>query len=505
MQEGEFMIQRTSRRTFLKVSAVTGAGFLVASGNSVRPARASALESVAVASIGVGGKGSSDMMNAATYGRVVALCDVDKRTLEGAASNFKDAKSFPDFRDLFAEMGDKIDACTISTPDHMHTAPTAMAIKAKKHCYTQKPLTRTIYEARYLGDLARDNGVCTQMGNQGSSFDSMRNIVSQVKAGLIGDIKEVHIWTNRPVWPQGPNRNETLEKFAAKIRKEDPDIAEDEIEEKKKQLTRDLSNLDWELWLGVAPHRDYWPGIYHSFSWRGWWDFGSGSLGDMACHTANMPYGACELKNPTRVIAESSGHDYNSFPAMSKIWFDFPATDWRSAVAVIWYDSKVRPSAELLEKYGIGSGSIPNTPSGSLIVGEKGVIYSPDDYAQSYFVLGEGGKAIAELPGIEYRSAPSDEKSINNFDLRNQFEWFTAIWENKPELCWSNFPNHAGPLSETILLGNLAVWTAAQEGVRGEPIEWDAKNLKVKNIAELKTPGVELLVHPKYRDGYEQI
>ncbi|MDO5581493.1 MAG: Gfo/Idh/MocA family oxidoreductase [Planctomycetia bacterium] len=498
------MVKRTSRRNFIKTSTVAGAGFMALAGSTARIARASALQSIAVASVGVGGKGAGDLKNASYYGKIVALCDVDSKTLNGAGNSFPDAKKFTDFREMFAAMGDKFDACTISTPDHMHTVITAMAMKAKKHCYTQKPLTRTIYEARYLGELAKKTGVCTQMGNQGSSFDTMRNVVAQVKKGVIGEIKEVHVWTNRPVWPQGPNRDLSLAKFSAKIKKDDPDIADDEIAEKKKQIDTALKTLNWDLWLGVAPQRDYWPGIYHPFSWRGWWDFGTGSLGDMACHTVNMPYGACDLKFPTSVVAESSGHDFNSFPAVSKIWFEFPANDWRGAIPFTWYDSKVLPPAEIFDKYGIGKNGVKMTNSGSIIIGEKGVVYSPDDYAAKYHILAEGGKAIPEIEGVEFRAAPKDERS-GSFDTRNQLEWFTAIWENKPELCWSNFPNHAGPLTETILLGNLAVWAAPQAGVKGEKIEWDAVNLKVTNLDKLKTPGVAELVHPKYKEGYEQI
>ncbi|MDO4588111.1 MAG: Gfo/Idh/MocA family oxidoreductase [Planctomycetia bacterium] len=494
------MVNRTSRRDFLKMSAVAGAGFLVAAGNSPKMARASALQGLAVAGIGVGGKGASDIKDASCYMNVVALCDVDKNTLAGQASNFKGAKTFVDFREMFAEMVDKFDACTISSPDHMHTVQTAMAIKAGKHVYTQKPLTRTIGEARYLGNLAKKYGICSQMGNQGSSFDSMRNVVAQVKAGVLGGIKEVHIWTNRPIWPQGPNRDMTLEKFSKQIQEEDPDIAEDEIAEKKKQVEEALKNLEWDLWLGTAPYREYWPSLYHSFSWRGWWDFGTGSLGDMACHTANMPFGACDLKFPTSVVAESSGHDFNSFPAKTKIWFEFPANDWRDAIPCIWYDSSTRPDPALFEKYGIAE----PTSSGSIVIGEKGVVYSPDDYAANYEIKAEGGAAIEEIKGVEFRAAPTDDKS-GNFDTRNKLEWVTAINEGKPELCWSNFPNHAGPLTETILLGNLAVWAAPKEGVMGEKVEWDAKNLKVTNLADLKTPGVAELVNPKYRDGYENI
>ena len=488
---------RTTRRDFLKTATVAGAGFMVGAGNAHKIARASALQSIAVACFGVGGKGGGDVGNAAAYGKIVAICDVDKNTLDGQGTNYPDAKKYADFRDVFAEMGDKFDAMTCSTTDHMHTAISAMGLKAKKHCYTQKPLTRTIGEARYLGNLARENGVCTQMGNQGSSLDSVRRGAAQVRAGVLGELKEVHVWTNRPVWPQGPNRDMTLEKFSKQIREEDPDIAEDEIAEKEEQIKKALETLDWKLWLGTAPYREYWPGVYHSFSWRGWWDFGSGSLGDMACHTANLPYAACELKNPTSVVAESSGHDYNSFPASSRIWYEFPANDWRGPLPYTWYDSKQTPPKELLAKYGIEP-----TSSGALIVGEKGVLFSPNDYGGDYYLKAEGGAELPELPGVEFRAAPEYN---GDFDRRNQLEWFTAMWEGKPELCWSSFSDRGGPLTETILLGNLAVWAAAEPGKRGEKIEWDAEKLLVKNIDSLKTPGVAELVRPKYQPGYDNI
>ena len=494
---------KTSRRDFLKVSTIAGAGFMVGAGNTVKLARASALQGVAVAGIGVGGKGASDIQQAGIYGNVVALCDIDKGTLEGQAKNFKQPKCYTDYRDLYAEMMDKIDAVVVSTPDHTHTCITAQALKAGKHAYTQKPLTRTIGEARYLGYLAKKNGVCTQMGNQGSTLDSMRNCVAQIKAGVIGEIKAVHIWTNRPIWAQGPNRDMTMEKFAAQMKKDfadDPELAEEEIAAKQKQIADALKNIDWDSWIGPAPKREFWPGIYHSFQWRGWWDFGSGSLGDMACHTANMPYGACDLKFPTEVVAESSGHDFNSFPALSKIWFQFPANEWRDAVEVSWFDAKTRPEASIFEKYGITK----PTDSGSIVIGTKGCAYSPDDYARNYEFRAEGGAKLEEIKGVEWRKAPTDEHS-GNFDTRNKLEWYTAIQENKPELCWSNFPEFAGPLTETILLGNLAVWAAPEAGKRGETIKWDAKKLEVTNLAELKTPGVAKLVRPEYENGYEKI
>ena len=496
------MSLQTSRRDFLKASTIAGVGFMVGAGNSVQIARASALQGIALAGIGIGGKGSSDIDQAALYGKVVALCDTDRNTLAGKAKTYPDAKTYTDYRELYAEMMDKIDAVTVSTPDHMHTIITAEALKAGKHAYTQKPLTRTIGEARYLGYLAKKYGVCTQMGNQGSSLDAMRRCVAQVQAGVIGEIKKVHIWTNRPVWAQGPNRDMTMDKFIAQTKKEEDDaeLIEDLINEKKDQVAAALKKIDWESWIGTAPKREFWPGIYHDFQWRGWWDFGSGSLGDMACHTANMPYGAAELKFPTEVVAESSGHDFNSFPASSKIWFQFPATEHRDALEVTWFDAKTKPDAALFEEYGIQN----PTDSGSIIVGTKGVAYSPDDYANSYQLLAKGGDKLAEIEGVEWRKAPEDEHS-GNFDTRNKLEWVTAIHENKPELCWSNFPDFAGPLTETILLGNLAVWAAPKAGERGETIKWDAKKLEVTNLAELKTPGVAELVRPEYQNGYEKI
>ncbi len=492
----------TSRRSFLKTSTIAGAGFLCAAGSTPKAARASALEGLAFACIGVGGKGSVDSSDVRLYGNVVALCDTDRGTLEGQAKNFASTnpKLYTDYRELYDEMMDKIDAVTVSTPDHMHSIITATAIKAGKHAYTQKPLTRTIGEARYLGYLARKHGVCTQMGTQGSSSDGMRRCVSQIKAGVIGEILEVYVWTNRPVWAQGPDRDMTIEKYAAQIREEEPDEAEALIEEKKAQIKAAKERLDWDSWIGVAPKREFWPGIYHGFQWRGWWDFGSGSLGDMACHTANMPFAACDLRNPTEVVAESSGHDFNSFPAATKIWFQFPATDNRGSIQLTWLDAKVFPSAKLFEKYGIEN----PTFSGAMIIGSKGCAYSADDYADNYAFLAEGGEIIKEIDGVEWRKAPVDEHS-GSMDPRNKLEWVTAIRENKPELCWSNFPDHAGPLTETVLLGNLAVWTASESGKRGETIKWDAKKLEVTNLAELKTPGVAELIRPEYLNGYEKV
>ena len=487
---------QTSRRDFIKASAVAGAGFLVASGNFRRQARASALEGVAVGGIGVGGKGSGDITQAGYYGNVVAICDVDSKTLESKKKEFSSAKTFVDYRDLFAEMGDKIDAVTVSPPDHMHAIISATAMKLGKHVYAQKPLTRTIYEARWLGELAKKTGVCTQMGNQGSVEDSLRKTAAQYRAGIVGEVKEVHVWTNRPIWPQGKNRTMTMEKFVAQVKKEESDeeVQNDLIEEKKKQIAEALKQVDWKAWIGVAPMREFWPADYHSFRWRGWWDFGTGALGDMACHNVNMIFKGVDLRNPTSVVATSSGHDFDSFPASSTTTFEFPANDWRGPIKFVWYDSKQTPSAELTSKYGFDKVS---DGGGCFVIGSKGA-----GLDNTFHDL--EGKPLDRIPEdqTEFVIAPIDSENRGG-DARHKFEWFNAIWEGKPELCWSNFPNHAGPLTETILLGNLAIW-AAPDG-QGEKVEWDAKNLKVTNLDQLKTPGVADLVKPVYQNGYDPI
>ena len=498
-----------SRRKFLKTvaiaSTIAGTGYLVSFGNNVSRARANALEDVAVAGIGVGGKGAADIIHAGKFGRVIALCDVNRTTLSGTAGKFPGAKTFEDFRDLFADMEDKFDACVISTPDHMHSVITAMALKAGKHCYTQKPLTRTIGEARYLGNLARGKGVCTQMGNQGSVCDQLRKNAAQLRTGVIGEILEVHARTDRPIWAQGPNRAMTMEKFVAQLKADNPDdeeIIADEIAAKKKQIEESAKLFDWNLWLGVAPWREPWPGLYAE-QWRGWWAYGSGAIGDMACHNVNMVFKGTDLRNPTSVQAISSGHDFDSFPAKSICKFEFPANDWRGPIQFTWWDSNQAPDPALIEKYNFPQIDWTNS---SLVIGDKGAMLCGGQGDTIPLFRDANGKEIEAIPEDQTDCvlAPICDEAADN-DTRNKYEWFTAIWEGKPERCWSNFPNHGGPFTETMLLGNLAVWAAPEANKWGEKIEWDAKNLLVTNLADLKTPGVADLVRPVYRDGYEQI
>lgn len=424
------------RRNFLQATAATSLGVWVG-GLPAAAQDKSANGAIRFACIGVNGKGRGDTADAARHATVVALCDVDASFLDTAAKLYPKAKRYQDFRKMFDEIGKDIDAVTVSTPDHTHAAAAAMAMRLGKHCFTQKPLTRTIWEARRLGEIARESKVATQMGNQGTAAGGLRKAAALVRAGVLGTVKEVHVWTNRPVWPQGIERPAT-----------EPVPA----------------TLAWDAWLGPSAERPYGKG-YHRFHWRGFWDFGSGALGDMACHTMNMPYMALDLRDPISVEAECSGHNKDSFPKWSIIRYEFAAREGRPALRLTWYDGGKLPPADLLD------GQKPSA-SGSLLVGEKGKLYSPGDNGGSYKLLGTTSE-----PKVDYPNSPG------HFE-----EFIRAIRGGPPAM--SNFPDYAGPLTETVLLGNLAVWA-------GKKIAWDAKAMRATNA-----PEVEPLIRPTYRKGW---
>ncbi len=436
------MARKRSRRQFLKTTAATGIGFWVAGGVQIARSQ-SPNEQIGMAAVGIGGKGSSDSNDAAHRGRMVAICDVDTQRLSGAANKFKGAKPYTDFRRMLDEMEKSIDAVTVSTPDHTHAPAALMAMRMGKHCFCQKPMTHAIYEARLMGQVARQKKLATQMGNQGTANGGLRKAAALLRKGILGAVSEVHVWTNRPIWPQGGDRPEP----------KDPP-----------------PHLEWDLWLGPAPERPYGDG-YHPFSWRGWWDFGTGALGDMACHTVNMPYMGLDLKDPVSVQAESSGHNRDSYPKWSIITYEFPANDWRGPLKMIWYDGGKKPSADLLD------GEQPSG-SGALVIGQKGKLYSPGDYGGSYKLLGGAQEVEVEVTG-----------SPGHFQ-----EWVDAMRGGPPAV--SNFPDYASSLTEIVLLGNLAVWVANDPGM-GQKVEWDAKQMRAKNVS-----GLETIVKPVYRAGY---
>ncbi len=448
------MSRRTNRRQFIQQTSLAGIGFWVAGGVTLGAAKA-ANEKLNIAGIGIGGKGDSDINQAGNHGNVVAICDIDDNTLNKKAARFPKAKKYNDFRKMFDEMGKSIDAVTVSTPDHTHAAASMMAIKMGKHVYCQKPLTHTVREARELRLAARKYKVCTQMGNQGSAENGLREAVEVIQAGGIGPVTEVHVWTNRPIWPQAPKLT------------------------KRPDSKPVPPNVHWDEWLGPAPERPYAPG-YHPFAWRGFWDFGTGALGDMACHTANMAFRALKLGYPTSIVAENGEINPETYPGWATITFQFPARGDMPACKLIWHEGhrdgqKNLPPKELLHG--------ENPPgSGSLLVGSKGVLYSPDDYGARYFLL----------PKKNFEGFKKPEKRLprnGKGDDGMKAEWVRAIMENKPEIAYSNF-DFAGLLTETILLGNVAMRA-------GKKLEWDGENMKFTNA-----PDAEKFLHFEYRKGW---
>lgn len=444
------MPKQQHRRKFLQTSAAAGAGYWALGGLATGQPKGRN-EQIQIACIGVGGKGDSDTTNASRFGKIAAMCDIDKQTLEGKESVMKSGNTFADYRELFDTMGDKIDAVVISTPDHMHAVIAAAAMKMGKHVYCQKPLTRTIWEARRLGEIAKENDVVTQMGNQFTAYNKMREAAYQIREGNLGTVSEVHVWTNRPVWPQGGDRPEP---------KPVPE------------------NVDWDLWLGVAPKRPYAPGAYHRFAWRGWWDFGTGALGDMACHTCNLPFMGLNMRDPVSVEAETSGHNQDSYPEWSTIKFEFPELDGRAPFTMYWYDGGKKPASEMFADVTVKNedGSPAPSGSGALIIGDKAKMYAAGDYAQAGIeILG------ADPMKVDYPRSRGHER-----------EFYDGI-RDRSKTPVSNIPDYGGPLTETILLGNLSVW-------KGDRVEWDAKNMVPLNDESLMK-----VVKPEYENGYELI
>ena len=465
------MSKKSNRRDFVKSTAALGAGAWVLGGTTLKPS-VSSIDEIRFACVGVGGKGASDSTAAGAHGKVVAMCDIDDEILAKKKGEFSDAKTYNDYRKMFEEMGDGIDAVTVSTPDHTHAVIALMAMRMGKAVYCQKPLTHSIEESRLMGDVARSSGVVTQMGNQGTALNNLRESAALIRKGIVGDVKEVHVWTNRPVWPQSKGLK----------------VAEPATP----------GSVHWDEWIGPANKRPYSPEI-HPFKWRGFWDFGTGALGDMACHTLNMSYMALDLKFPTSVDATSSGHDGNCYPASSKIVFEFPELDGRPALKMVWYDGGEKPSEELmgdLPKKDNGNGKKRHYTSAALVVGEKGKYYSPGDYGgdardTGLIVDGEFTRQRTITKPSDEASAPFSEfKNIEYTKSPGHFEEFAEAIKGKGKTV-SEFVEYAGPLSETILLGNLAVWS-------GKKVDWNAKEM----IAADADEATKKMVRHEYHNGY---
>jgi predicted dehydrogenase len=411
-----------------------------------------------VACIGVGGKGDSDSSDAASCGgNIVAICDADANQLAAKAKQFAEKfpqlKQYRDYRKMLEEMGKEIDAVTVSTPDHNHGVASLRAMKMGKHCFCQKPLVQTVYEARQMREVAKKKKLATQMGNQGSAGSGLRRAVEVIQAGVIGNPLEIHVWTNRPIWPQGLDRP----------------TGEDPVP----------SNLDWDVWLGPAANRPYKKEVYEPFKWRGWYDFGTGALGDMACHTVNMPFRACKLGYPNVVELEAASQMYpETFPKTARIRFEFPKREGLPPLKFWWYDGNpddplkpYRPQGETVREIIATYDKMPG--SGALIVGEKGKLFSPDDYGTQFFVSLSGKNEY--VAGDQVEACKAVPQTIPRSPGHMQ-EWFRMMKEGVP--AYSNF-DIAAYLTEIILLGCVALRVGL-----GQRMEWNGPKMRSPNIRE---------------------
>lgn len=465
-----------SRRGFTKTIAGgigAGAGFYFF------PALANKrLEKPTLAGIGAGGKGRTDIEQCAAAGfEVVSLVDVVDakrlKNLEGrlkkiaqSQSGYPDAVFYTDYREMLAEMGDKVDAVTVSTPDHHHFHASVMAMQMGKHVYCQKPLTHGIWEARKMAEIAASTGIKTQMGNQAHANDHMRRCIEWIRAGVIGKVKEIHAWTNRPIWPQG---------FQSP-----PD----------KQPVPD--GIDWQQWVGPAPWVDYSP-LIAPFAWRGWWNYGTGALGDMACHIMDLGYWSMQAKSPRSVRAEQNGATDFSPPINSIITWDFGPTPHSTddGFKFKWYDGYVDAVFDR-ENWKLKKNSNEyNHPGrdvldgqdfqkfGSVIIGTEGKLFFNRGKANWQF-----------LPVKDSSELEKVEQSIPRAPQQNNYkEWLAAI-EGKINQSESNF-GLAGPMTETILLGVLA------QANPDETLRWDADKMEV-----IDRPDLKKLIRRDYREGW---
>ena len=480
-------MSKKSRRNFIKKSSVIGAGIFIVPRNVLGgQGYTSPSDQLNLAAIGSGGKGTSDIMNASVNGRerVVALCDVDfsgsaKRSIE----NFPKAKLFSDYRKMLEEVKE-IDAVTISTPDHVHAPAAVFAMNRKKHVYVQKPITHNIREARVLTELARKQKVVTQMGNQGGSNPLLNMVQKWVDSGKVGKISEVKVWTNRPVWPQG-------------IKMPDPDVS---LKPK---------SLNWDLWLGPASEKPYTPNL-HPFNWRGWWDYGTGALGDVGCHLIDIPFRTLGLKYPKdaecsvgSVYTRMWSADYHpeGCPPSSLITLNFDATKKNNTpMTMTWMDGGIRPPHPEIIPPNADIGG-PGSLNGVLMIGDKGIISTN---------INDSSPLTPKLYlyNGETEFGPETEK-MDEPEYGHQRKWVDACkagFNSKEHKELTSSFDYAGPMTETVLMGNLAIrsYMLRKENNKGsleffarKKLLWDGEGMKITNLDEANQ-----FVSRNYRDGW---
>jgi len=445
---------KISRRDFMGAAAAVAAFTIVPRHVLGGPGRNPPSEKLNIAAIGAGGRAEGDIAGCNSE-NIVALCDVDWDKAAETFKKYPKAKKWRDFRKMLEQQKD-IDAVIVATPDHTHAVAAMMAIKMGKHVYCEKPMTRTVWEARRLTEAAREAKVATQMGNQGHSGDGVRLICEWIWDGAIGDVREVHAWTNRPIWPQGIARPT-----------ETPPVPE---------------TLDWDLWLGPAPWRPYHP-AYMPFAWRGWWDFGCGALGDMACHVIDPVFWALKLRYPVSVEACSTNDNKRlvsdeirneTAPIASIVRYEFPPREGMPAVKLHWYDGGMKPPRpDALEP----GRDLNQANSNVLFIGDKGVLRCGE--------YGDSPRLIPESSMKEYERPP---KTLPRVEGGHHKNWIDACKGGEPAC--SNF-DYAGPLTETVVMGNLAIRRP------GMKLLWDGENMRVTNDDKANE-----YVKPAYREGW---
>ncbi len=430
------MIKRFSRRDVLKTTALIGAGYWL--GSSTAPVHAAAAnEKLNVALVGIGGQGRSNL-NGVSGENIVALCDVDDQRAGNAYARFPRAKKFADFRKMFDEMDKQIDAVVVSTPDHTHFHPSMMALARGKHLYCEKPMAHSVWEVRQMTRLAAEKKVATQLGVQRHTLKPLREAVQIIWSGAIGDVTEVHSWI-------GGDRG------MPPVPSDTPDVP---------------SHLSWDLWLGPAAQRPYHP-TYCPYGWRFWWDFGTGETGNWGCHILDIPFWALDLKYPTRVDAEAGELHAQTTPKQMSTSFKFPKSDKRPEVALHWYHAKNGPP--ILSERGLKPNGMNN-----LFIGTKGMLLCGFG---SWKLYPEADFAGFKVPQLTMPPSPGFHR-----------EWIDACKGGEAASCRFEY---SGPMTETVLLGNVAF--RAEGG-----FDWDAGTLKAAGNDK-----AEQYIRPEFRDGWK--